>query len=376
MIMWGRSILYRYASIAPFPFMGYENDPKTNYGWMRRIASGTLLQFLQNPNFMKDSVPTLGFYGPFEPAVQSYSCRGSVYWSGKAFLGLLVPENNPFWTATENEGAWEKELAKGTVSNKFQKGSGILITDYPNIGASEIRAWCHVPVVNAGEPFRGSENYDRLSYNSAFPWQADGGNGEVAMNYVIKNKDNKWEALRLFTFIKFENGIYYRNAELETNKNIQFKLADIPLPNGILRVDKIVSPISVELRLGHYALPQLKEPIKETNREIRGYHVRIINNGVYQLALISLRGWKTTETIQTKGLHPQSEISSVIDLSNKFLPDMKDQAIYATLMLWKNAGETWTDDELVPINRIQYSAAKNDVTILFREGERKVVSFN
>jgi hypothetical protein len=376
MIMWGRSISYRYASIAPFPFMGYENDPKTNYGWMRRIASGTLLQFLQNPNFMKDSVPTLGFYGPFEPAVQSYSCRGSVYWSGKAFLGLLVPENNPFWTATENEGAWEKELAKGTVSNKFQKGSGILITDYPNIGASEIRAWCHVPVVNAGEPFRGSENYDRLSYNSAFPWQADGENGEVAMNYVIKNKDNKWEALRLFTFIKFENGIYYRNAELETNKNIQFKLADIPLPNGILRVDKIVSPVAVELRLGHYALPQLKEPIKETNLEIRGYHVRIINNGVYQLALISLKGWKTMETVQTKGLHPQSEISSVIDLSNKFLPDMKDQAIYATLMLWKKTGETWTDDELVPINRIQYSAAKNDVTILFRDGERKVVTFN
>ena len=376
MIMWGRSISYRYAAIAPFPLMGYENDPKTNYGWMRRIASGTLLQFLQNPGFMIDGVPTLGFYGPFEPAVQSYSCRGSVYWSGKAFLGLLVPENNPFWTATENEGAWEKELAKGTVNNKFQKGSGILITDYPNIGASEIRAWCHVPVIGAGEPFRGSENYDRLSYNSAFPWQADGVNGEVAMNYVIKNKDNKWEALRLFTFKKFKNGIYYRNAELETNKNIQFNLADIPLPNGILRVDKIVSPISVELRLGHYALPLLKEPIKETNRDIRGYHVRIINNGVYQLALISLKGWKTMETVQTKGLHPQSDISSVINLSNQFLPDTKNQPIYVTLMLWKKAGETWTDDELVPIKKIKYSATDNDVTILFGGGERKVVNFN
>jgi hypothetical protein len=376
MIMWGRSISYRYAAIAPFPLMGYENDPTTNYGWMRRIASGTLLQFLQNPDFLKDGVPTLGFYGPFEPAVQSYSCRGSVYWSGKAFLGLLVPDYNPFWTATENEGAWEKELATGSVYNKFQKGSGILITDYPNIGASEIRAWCHVPIVGAGEPFRGSENYDRLSYNSAFPWQADGENGEVAMNYVIKNNENKWEALRLFTFKKFEDGVYYRNAELETNKNIQFKLADIPLPNGILRVDKIFSPVSVELRLGHYALPQWKEAIKETNRDIRGYHVRIINNGVYQLALISLKGWKNMETLQTKGLHPQSERSSVMNLSNQLLPDTKNQTIYVTLMLWKKAGETWTDDELVPIKKIQYSEAENDATILFVGGERKVVSFN
>ena len=376
MIMWGRSISYRYASIAPFPLMGYENDSKTNYGWMRRIASGTLLQFLQNPDFLKDSVPTLGFYGAFEPAVQSYSCRGSIYWSGKAFLGLLVPENNPFWTATENEGAWGKELAKGTVSNKFQKGSGIMITDYPNIGASEIRAWCHVHVIGAGEPFRGSENYDRLSYNSAFPWQADGENGEVAMNYVIKNKDNKWEALRLFTFKKFENGIYYRNAELETNKNIQFKLADIPLPDGILRVDKIVSPDSVNLRLGHYSLPQLKAHIKEEIRNINGHQVRIINNGVYQLAIISLEGWSSMEFVQSKGLNPISEQSEVINVSDKFSAKKTSQKIYSTLMLWKKTDEKWTDNELIPVKKMQYSANKNSVTILFRNGERKIVKFD
>ena len=376
MIMWGRSISYRYASIAPFPLMGYENDSKTNYGWMRRIASGTLLQFLQNPDFLKDSVPTLGFYGAFEPAVQSYSCRGSIYWSGKAILGLLVPENNPFWTATENEGAWEKELAKGTVSNKFQKGSAIMITDYPNIGASEIRAWCHVQVIGTGEPFRGSENYDRLSYNSAFPWQADGENGEVAMNYVIKNKDNKWEALRLFTFKKFENGIYYRNAELETNKNIQFKLADIPLPDGILRVDKIVSPDSVNLRLGHYSLPQLKAHIKEEIRNINGHQVRIINNGIYQLAIISLEGWSSMEFVQSKGLNPISEQSEVINVSDKFSAKKTSQKIYSTLMLWKKTDEKWTDNELIPVKKMQYSANKNSVTILFRNGERKIVKFD
>jgi len=288
----------------------------------------------------------------------------------------LVPENNPFWTATENEGAWGKELAKGTVSNKFQKGSGIMITDYPNIGASEIRAWCHVHVIGAGEPFRGSENYDRLSYNSAFPWQADGENGEVAMNYVIKNKDNKWEALRLFTFKKFENGIYYRNAELETNKNIQFKLADIPLPDGILRVDKIVSPDSVNLRLGHYSLPQLKAHIKEEIRNINGHQVRIINNGIYQLAIISLEGWSSMEFVQSKGLNPISEQSEVINVSDKFSAKKTSQKIYSTLMLWKKTDEKWTDNELIPVKKMQYSANKNSVTILFRNGERKIVKFD
>ena len=54
----------------------------------------------------------MGFYGPFAPAVQIYSCRGSVYWCGKAFLSLLLPENSDFWSATENNGPWDKELKK------------------------------------------------------------------------------------------------------------------------------------------------------------------------------------------------------------------------------------------------------------------------
>ena len=376
MIMWGRSISYRYASVTAFPLMGFENSAETNYGWMRRIASGTLLQFFQHPDFMKDGVPTLGFYGPFEPAVQMYSCRGSVYWGGKVFLGLLVPADNPFWTAIENNGDWDTKLVKGKVYNKFEKGSQILITDYPNIGASEVRAWCHAPVAGDWQKFRSTENYNRLSYNSAFPWQADGANGEVAMNYVVKNKDNKWEALRLYTFKKFENGVYYRDAELETNKDIRFKLADIPLPNGILRIDRLTSPDSVNLRLGHYSLPKLNGQIKEEIRKVKGYQVRIISNGVYQLAMVSLEGWKSMEFVHAKGLHPESEMSEVINVADKFSAGKTNQKIYSTLMLWKKAGEKWTNDELVPLKKILYDTAKNNATIHFSNGEKKVVSFD
>jgi hypothetical protein len=115
MIMWGRSMPYRFASVIPLALTGLEKDAGINYGWMRRIASGVMLQFLENPSFLEDNIPSLGFYGPFEPAVQSYSCRGSVFWMGKAFLALLLPEDNPFWKAKENEGPWEKELAKNRL---------------------------------------------------------------------------------------------------------------------------------------------------------------------------------------------------------------------------------------------------------------------
>ncbi|NLP56870.1 DUF2264 domain-containing protein [Lutibacter sp. B1] len=375
MIMWGRSISYRIGAIIPFPLMGFENDTDTNYGWMRRISSGVLKQFLQHPDFMKDNVPTLGFYGAFEPAVQIYSCRGSVYWMGKAFLGLLVPDDNPFWTATENKGAWDKEFEKDEVYTKFQKGSEILITDYPNIGASEIRAWCHEKVKDDWQKFRSTENYNRLSYNSAFLWQADGANGEVAMNYVLKNKKQEWEALRLYTFKKFEDGIYYRNVVLETNENIKLNLADIPLANGILRVDKNISTEVIPMRLGHYALPKLDGEIKTTITKVKGYEVTIIDNGKYQLAMVPLLGWTKTEVVKSKGLNPSSEESSVINVSANFNPNLENN-IYATLMLWKKSGEKWSKKELLPIKKMNYSKETNSVTVTMINGDTKVVKYD
>lgn len=331
MNMYGRSITYRIAAAVPFPLMGWLNDPSIDYGWMRRIASSTLLQFLENPALMEDRVPTLGFYGAFEPAVQIYSCRGSVYWMGKAFLGLLLPADNPFWTAVENNGAWEKEFQPDKVYNKFMEGSNTLVTNYPNSGTSEIRAWCHEAVAKDWQKFRSTENYNKLSYNTAFPWMADSPDGKVSMNYAILNAKQKWEVLRLYTFKKFEDGIYYRDAELETNPEIKFRLAEIPLPNGILRVDKVSFPITTELRYGHYSLPELDSPIVTKKQKAGGYTAYCMDNGAYQTALINLQGWSEVECVQTEGLHPVSNRCSVINATATHSGDK----VFITLQLWK-----------------------------------------
>lgn len=369
MNMYGRSITYRIATIVPFPLMGWLNDPSINYGWMRRIASSTLLQFLQNPALMQDRVPTLGFYGAFEPAVQIYSCRGSVYWMGKAFLGLLLPADNPFWTTVENNGAWEKEFQNGKVYNKFMEGSNTLVTNYPNSGSSEIRAWCHETVAKDWQKFRSTENYNKLSYNTAFPWMADSPDGKVSMNYAILNAKQQWEVLRLYTFRKFEDGIYYRDAELETNPEIKFRLADIPLPNGILRVDKVSFPTTTKLRYGHYSLPELDKPITTKEKKIGEHMVCCTDNGAYQTALVNLQGWTEVEFVQTEGLHPVSDKCSVINAATTHSGDK----IFITLQLWKKSGKSFTKKELTPVKSFEQNG--DTVTIYFSDGTVKTVSF-
>ena len=368
MNMYGRSITYRIAAAVPFPLMGWLNDPSINYGWMRRIASSTLLQFLENPALMEDRVPTLGFYGAFEPAVQIYSCRGSVYWMGKAFLGLLLPADNPFWTAVENNGAWEKELQPGKVYNKFMEGSNTLVTNYPNSGTSEIRAWCHETVAKDWQKFRSTENYNKLSYNTAFPWMADSPDGKVSMNYAVLNAKQEWEVLRLYTFKKFEDGIYYRDAELETNPEIKFRLADIPLPNGILRVDKVSFPITTELHYGHYSLPELESPIVTKEQKAGGYTAYCMDNGAYQTALINLQGWSEVEFVQTEGLHPVSNKCSVINAVTTHSGDK----VFITLQLWKKSGKPFTKKELTPVKSFKQTG--DTITIYFSDGTVKTVS--
>lgn len=370
MNMYGRSITYRIAAAVPFPLMGWLNDPSINYGWMRRIASSTLLQFLENPALMEDRVPTLGFYGAFEPAVQIYSCRGSVYWMGKAFLGLLLPADNPFWTAVENNGAWEKEFQPGKVYNKFMEGSNTLVTNYPNSGTSEIRAWCHEAVAKDWQKFRSTENYNKLSYNTAFPWMADSPDGKVSMNYAVLNAKQEWEVLRLYTFKKFEDGIYHRDAELETNPEIKFRLADIPLPNGILRVDKVSFPITTELRYGHYSLPELESPIVTKEQKAGGYTAYCMDNGAYQTALINLQGWSEVEFVQTEGLHPVSNKCSVINAATTHSGDK----VFITLQLWKKNGKLFTKKELTPVKSFKQTG--DSITIYFSDGTVKTVSLS
>ena len=370
LLMWGRSISYRFAAVVPFPLMGLEPTvPGTNFGWMRRIASGAMLQFLQNADFLQDNIPNLGFYGPFDPAVQAYSCRGSVFWLSKAFLGLLVPADSPFWTATENEGPWSK-FKPNTVVNTFEAGPNILATAYPNSGAAELRTAPHQP---ASDGNRGNENYNRLSYNTAFPWQADGPNGEVAMNYVFRNKQAKWEALRFYTFKRYEDGVYYRDAELETNKNIKLHLADMPLPNGILRIDQNVSTEAVAARLGHYALPNLSGTIKRQTRQVKGHEVQLIDNGTYQLALVNLSGWEKVETLDTNGLNPVKPTSAILNAVANLTPPTGQPKVYATLMLWKKSGEKWPDAELLPVQQV--AANDTGATVTLADGSRRVVRY-
>jgi len=223
-----------------------------------------------------------------------------------------------------------------SVKNHFYKGSKILVTNYKDIGASEIRAWCNVPVNGVKEPFRGSSNYNKLSYNSAFPWQEDSDDGVVSMNYLfeIYGDTIRYEPGRLYSFHSYDHGTYHRTLQSENIKGVEIKLSETPLANGILRRDVISSDKALSIHLGSYALPNINGTITTSIEKKDGHQYYVINNGEYELAMSIINGFSEVQFYTTQGLHPEAQESVVINATSHIPANTKGMSL-DTKMTWR-----------------------------------------
>ncbi|MGP3915547.1 DUF2264 domain-containing protein [Nonomuraea sp. 10N515B] len=110
----GRSLTYRFATVAPLWLGALTGASPLPPGRTRRIASGVLRHFAERGVPDERGLLTLGWYEPFLPVTQDYSGPASPYWASKAFLGLLLPPGHPAWTDPEE--AAPVDLADQTVA--------------------------------------------------------------------------------------------------------------------------------------------------------------------------------------------------------------------------------------------------------------------
>ncbi|MFE9680749.1 DUF2264 domain-containing protein [Streptomyces sp. NPDC006285] len=97
----GRSLAYRFAASSAVGLGAVTGHTPLAPGASRRLVSGSLRHFLGRGALTDDGLLSLGWYGPHEATLQSYSGPASPYWASKAFVALLAPAGHPLWTATE-----------------------------------------------------------------------------------------------------------------------------------------------------------------------------------------------------------------------------------------------------------------------------------
>lgn len=105
----GRSLCYRFASVAPLWLGELAAVDAIPPGRTRRLASGVLRHFVERGAPDERGLLSLGWYERFLPCTQAYSGPASPYWASKAFLGLLLPPDHPAWTARESGAAVDED---------------------------------------------------------------------------------------------------------------------------------------------------------------------------------------------------------------------------------------------------------------------------
>jgi len=142
---WGRSLTYRFASAAPLPLAFTRPDtPRIDPGFARKMATGTLNQFLGRPGVVKDGILSLGFYGEDPRVVDPYSCTGSPMFACQTFLALGLPADSPFWTAPLSDGFWADPPKKFTLGT-----TGLKVEHDPATGRTKLFA---PPGTHKGDP--------------------------------------------------------------------------------------------------------------------------------------------------------------------------------------------------------------------------------
>ncbi len=399
--MWGRSNIYRCAATSPFEANFSFKNPSADPGLSRRIASGSLLQFITREDFYYKGIPNMGFYGQFAPLVQGYSCAESPFWLGKAFLCLDLPADHPFWTAKENNGSWER-LKAGEVKETVLDGPALCFTNHADNKTTVLRTG---KIVKNCMDEHGMWNYSKLAYNSKYPWESAPDPGEIAIEaqqYVITDgSSGEIEKCNVTFWNGRKDKVLYRRQffnytlTAETHWMQAVDLADFAVPKGIFRADRIrLFREPVTITLGAWGFPDNKTDISEAVCDysvvtkgdmkakaliLKGYDSL---GNKKQLAMTIYDGWDDIFVRRSTGTNPESRDSLIIyaKAERKKLYGGAENHIMISQVITSESHDDLGMDELFPIKSIKYSdrfktGAFGDTIIALKDGTERKISF-
>ena len=332
--MWGRSTLYRCAASSPLAAAFLLKTTPADPGVARRICSGNLLQFAARDDVFDEGVATTGFYRHFPPVVQSYSHPASPYWLSKLFVALHLPPDSPFWTAVESEGHW---TGLGAAADSVSlTGPGLTLTAHGPTGQAELRG---------GKAASSKSNllYTRLVYNTAFCAEADNPDGATADCYSVRelDRDLPFAPMADLRFAGVRDNVLYRQAHLPGWMG-RVDLAEIIIPGGVIRVDRIRLGCPNDLLLGHFGLPHLSGAavVERHERAGRAVIAAQVPDG-RAVALVALHGWDEVGVETHAGLSAEADESTVLYARRTRREAYAGMGLVITLLLHRTDGQAF-----------------------------------
>jgi hypothetical protein len=177
---WGRSIVYRFAALAPFAVGHFLKIAPEDPGLLRRVSSGCIRYFYDHGLFDPDDhFVRQGYHGDFPAAGEAYISPGSPYWCCHGLFALTFDRDDPFWTATESPLPVEREdfelilpMPGFVISGRRDTGQVILLNSR---SGQEHDAPRH----------NYTSKYGKLAYSTHFPFNVIPVHGSYAPDAMV-----------------------------------------------------------------------------------------------------------------------------------------------------------------------------------------------
>jgi hypothetical protein len=162
-IPWGRSLSYRFAELAAIGWASWNHTNPLPPGEARRIASGVLRYFWEHGAQDPDGLLQVGYRATNAVVSEFYNGPGTSYWAAQGLIALMIPADDPFWTATEQpmpaDGGEHTVVINGAemVAHVLADGEARL---YP---AAQ-------PFSRAHDHWQRGVKYEQHAYSSALGW--------------------------------------------------------------------------------------------------------------------------------------------------------------------------------------------------------------
>jgi hypothetical protein len=192
---WGRSIVYRFAAVAPFAVGHFLKIAPDDPGLLRRVSSGCIRYFYDRGLFDPEHhFVRQGYHGDFPAAGEAYISPGSPYWCCHGLFALTFDRDDPFWRAIESPLPVERadfELvlpAPGLVlSGRKETGQVLLLN---SCSGQEHDAPRH----------NYTSKYGKLAYSTHFPFNVLPIHGSYAPDTMVSlTRDGRTFGHRLHT---------------------------------------------------------------------------------------------------------------------------------------------------------------------------------
>jgi hypothetical protein len=270
----GRSLTYRFASVAPLWLGALFDATPLSPGQTRRIASGVLQNFAAHHVPDERGLLTLGWYDEYLPVTQPYSGPGSPYWASKAFTGLLLPPDHPVWTDPAEPAG--NDLGDQVVA---MPAPGFVLHSTASDGI--------VRLLNHGSdhyPPGGDPLYDRLAYSSRTgPGSAD--------NQIVAVSPDGVPSVRASIERLGAGASRYRAG------SVVISTWTAVLGPWEIRVHLVEAPDGWTVREGGYAVAGAAPPSTSTP----GLSACVTNSDGLRSALEGVYGWESASVVEETG---------------------------------------------------------------------------